>query len=101
MEKNLLKIRWDKQAWIQLDSAYEYIKEDSEQNAQKIRADIIYKIKEIPNHPTKYRADKYKNNNDGSYKYFEIYHYRIAFRVTEKIVKVMRIRSTYHEPLEY
>ena len=101
MEKKLLTIKWDKQAWIQLDSAYEHIKEDSEQNAEKVRADIISKIKEIPNHTSKYRADKYKNNNDGSYKYFEIYHYRIAFRVTEKIVKIMRIRSTHQEPLAY
>lgn len=101
MEHQLLKIKWDKQAWIQLVSAYEHIKEDSEQNAKKVRADIIRKIKEIPNHPSKYRADKYKNDNDGSYKYFEIYRYRIAFRVTEKIVKIMRIRSTHQEPLEY
>lgn len=101
MEQKLLSIKWDKQAWIQLDNAYEHIKEDSEQNAEKVRAEIVNKIKEIPNHPSKYRVDKYKNNNDGSYKYFEIYHYRIAFRITEKIVKVMRIRSTHQEPLDY
>ena len=101
MENKQLKIKWDKLAWIQLVSAYEHIKEDSEQNAQKVRTDIITKIKEIPNHPSKYRVDKYKNNNDGSYKYFEIYHYRIAFRITEEVVKIMRIRSTHQEPLGY
>ena len=39
MEHQLLKIKWDKQAWIQLVSAYEHIKEDSEQNAKKVRAE--------------------------------------------------------------
>ncbi len=54
----------------------------------------------IPN-PEIYGPDKYKINNDGSYRAFEIHKYRIVYRVTGKIIWVLRIKHTKTEPLTY
>ncbi len=74
MEKVKLKIKWDKEALIELTELYEYIKIDSAQNAKKVRAAIVEKVKEIVLYPFRYTKDMYKINNDGSYRYFELYH---------------------------
>jgi hypothetical protein len=96
-----LPVNWDIQAWEHLGKAYDYIKESSLQNAEKVRTTIIERINKIPAHPTAYGLDKLKNLNDGSYRYFELYHYRTTFKITETEIRILRIRSTYQEPLEH
>lgn len=73
------KVSWDKVALVQFNKAIEYIAEDSVQNAEKVRKDILQKIEELPSLAEKYPLDKYKVNNDGNYRAFELYHYRIAY----------------------
>ena len=48
-----------------------------------------------------YKADKLKTNNDGSYRAFELYRYRIAYRFIEKEIRIFRVRHTSREPKEY
>ncbi|MBP6455501.1 MAG: type II toxin-antitoxin system RelE/ParE family toxin [Chitinophagaceae bacterium] len=101
MTKEEFIIKWDKQAWVQLQNVYEYISKNSLQNANKVRLEIIAKVDSILKVPTSFGEDKYKKNNDGSYRYFEIYTYRIAFRILKNQILILRVRSTYQEPLEY
>jgi hypothetical protein len=51
------------------------------QNAVKVRQTIINSILSLPENPEKYPLDKYKTNNDGTWRAFEIYHYRIWYRI--------------------
>lgn len=51
---------WSKRAKIELIKAYEYIREDSPQNAAKVRDEIIDLTLDIPKHPEKYQPDKFK-----------------------------------------
>ncbi len=101
MTKEEFIIKWDKQAWVQLQNVYEYISKNSLQNANKVRLEIIAKVDSILKEPARFGEDKYKKNNDGSYRYFEIYKYRIAFRILKNQILILRVRSTYQEPLEY
>jgi len=101
MNGDSLIIKWDEEAWLGLQKALEFIKEKSFRNAEKVSDEILKKISTIPEYPTKFGLDKLKNNNDGSYRYFELHHLRIAFRITEKEIKILRIRSTHQEPLSY
>ena len=73
-------IKWNKLALQQFELAIEYIELDSAANADKVKRSILSAIDEVQRYPEMYPPDKYKLNNDGSLRAFEIYHYRISYR---------------------
>jgi len=95
------KITWSKTALEQFEAAMNYIAEDSIQNAEKVRKEILEKIEKLISSPEIYSPDKYKTNNDGSYRAFELHRYRIAYRVKEKEILIFRARHTSREPKQY
>jgi plasmid stabilization system protein ParE len=74
-------IVWNENAKKELKKIYEYILKDSSQNALKVRQKIIEHILSLLANPEKHPLDKYKINNDGTWRAFEIYRYRISYRV--------------------
>lgn len=52
-------------------------------------------------HPEFYYPDKYKSNNDGSFRAFEKHKYRIVYKIFKHEIQVLRIRHTSMEPREY
>jgi plasmid stabilization system protein ParE len=92
---------WSKTAKTQLQKAFDYISQDSIQNAVKVKDAIIDLTIYLPKHPQKYPADKYKQNNDGSYRAFEVYHYRISYRLFKNDIQIVRLRHTSMSPLIY
>ena len=91
----------DNLAKIQLRKAYEFIRLDSPKNAEKVKAKILGSIKELADRPEKYPPDKYRLNNDGSFRAFEIYKYRISYHVSPQQITVTRIRHTKMKPKKY
>ncbi len=68
------KISWDKQATIQLSKAISFVREDSPQNADKIKKEILGRIDNLVNAPETNPPDKYKMNNSGNFRAFELHH---------------------------
>ena len=101
MVSHRIKVAWSEDARQQLKAAYNYIKEDSSQNAKKIRSDIANIVSSLPLNPHKYPQDKYKLANDGSYRAFEKHKYRIVNRVLDREIRILRIRHTSIEPKNY
>jgi plasmid stabilization system protein ParE len=101
MVKAIRKVRWEKQATDLFLSAIDYIRRDSAKNAEKVKLDIISLAKAIPLHSEKYQLDKYKIDNDGTYRAFEKHHYRIVYRVLESEIRIISIRHTSMEPKEH
>ena len=66
-----------------------------------VASDIFEHLNKIPGNPEFFPPDKYKQNNDGSYRAFEKHHYRIAYRFTDKVIRVLRVRHVSREPKEY
>ena len=95
------KITWTKRATRQLNAAIEYIRQDSDQNADKVKAGILDKVSQLANDKKVHRKDPYKNNNDGNYLYFEILKYRVVYYAEPKEVFIIRIRHTSMEPKKY
>ena len=93
------KIVIDNLAKVQLKKAYEYIRQDSPQNAEKVRAKILVSISKLAGKPTRHPKDKYRMNNDGSYRAYEIYKYRISYHTTPEQITVIMIRHTKMEPI--
>jgi len=45
---------------------------------RKLEKKYLQKIESLTNNPEIHSPDKYKQNNDGSYRAFELHRYRIA-----------------------
>ena len=79
------KITWDRQALHYFRDAIGYIRQYSPQNADKVKKEVLEKIKELSMRPEIHNPDKYKTNNNGNYRAFELH----------------RFRNTNQEPLDY
>jgi len=95
------KVTWDKQAINYFREAIGYIRKDSPQNADKVKAAILEEIKELAIHPEIHAADKYKLNNTGNYRAFELYHFRVGYLIKEDEIIIARVRNTRQEPIDY
>ena len=78
-----------------------YIRQNSEQNVGKVKREILENISDLSVRPEMHPPDKYKRNNTGNYRAFELYHYRIAYLIKNDEIIIARIRHTSQEPLEY
>jgi len=94
-------IGWDKHALKQFNKAILHIAEDSIQNAENVRIDILVKIDELLSHPEKYPLDKYKLENDGYYRAFELHRLRVAYFVGMDVIRILRVRHTSREPQNF
>ena len=101
MVKSDLKIVWDVEAKNYLRVAIQFIKQDSPQNAEKVKSEIAEAVSELAHYPTRYPADKYRNDNDGSYRAFELYKYRISYYISDTEIRIVRIRHTAQNPKAY
>lgn len=101
MVKKQYQLVWTIRSQQHLRAAYNYISDDSPQNAKKVIEEIIIAVEKAIANPEFYGPDKYKSVNDGSYRAFEKYHYRIVYRFTKNIIRVLRVRHTRMEPKIY
>ena len=92
---------WAPQAIAELKRAFEYINQDSPQNAKNVITEITALADKLPEHPEMFAPDKYKKENDGSWRAFEKYHYRISYRITKNNIRIIRMRHTSRSPLNY
>lgn len=95
------EVVWNKVAEASLKKAYQQIKEDSPKNAEKVRVEILATTRKLADHPEMYPLDKFKKSNSGNYRAFEMHSYRIAYRHTEKEIRILRVRHVKQEPKDY
>ena len=101
MVKKKRTVIWDTEAVEQLKEIYDYIKIDSLQAAQKVKSEILATTKILSSNPELFAADLLKDDNDGSYRAFFIYSYRIVYKIADDNIFILRIRHTSREPEEY
>jgi plasmid stabilization system protein ParE len=92
---------WTKRSSNQMAAVYKYISEDSPKNALKVINDIVSAVEKAIRNPGFYPPDKYKKNNNGSYRALEKHHYRIVYRFSKNVIRVLRVRHTKMEPKQY
>ena len=101
VKRKKLRIIWDKQASNHLKDIYDYISADSVQSAKTVKGKILSTIRKLPENPYIFEKDRLKENNTGAYRAFTVYSYRIAYKITDNFIQILRIRHTSREPLEY
>lgn len=94
-------VNWNKRASERLKKIYDEILEESYSNAEKVRMGIVNIVDQLVEHPEKYPLDKYKLNNPGNFRAFEKYSYRIAYKHTDKEIRILRIRHIKQEPKNF
>src|SRR3546814_851450 len=75
---------WSKRAKNELTKAFEYISLESPQHARKMVETVVDLTLALPENPLKHPLDKYKTDNDGTWRAFEKYNFRVSYRVMEK-----------------
>ena len=68
----------------QLWEVYKYIRKDSLQHAEKVKQRIVDTIKALAKNPEHHPLDKYCIENDGNFRAYEVYKYRISYYVADK-----------------
>ena len=94
-------IVWNSAALVFLENALERIAEKSLRQAERVEQAVLDKLQEITRHPERYPPDKYKKDNPGNFRAFEIYNFRITYRHTEQQIRVLRIRHTKQKPQDF
>jgi plasmid stabilization system protein ParE len=95
------RVVWDDFARAALKIAFNHIKEDSPQQAEKVKRDILAATHALLAHPEIYPADKYRQDKDSSFRAFEIHNYRISYLITEDTIRILRLRHVKQEPKDY
>lgn len=92
---------WSFRAKAELKKAYDHIAQDSRENAIKVREVLIDLTLQLENHSEKYPLDPYRKNNDGTWRAFEKYNYRISYRILRTEIRIVRLRHVRRSPLMY
>lgn len=92
-------IKWNKTAVDCFVEIIDFLNEnDFEDYADRLKNDILHQINNLPESYDFCRPDKYKIENDGSFRAFEYEKYRISFRIKSNEIRILRIRHTKRRP---
>ena len=91
-------VRWYVSARKQFLSAIEYIMNDSEQNAEKFYDRLFLKLEAISKNPESCAPEKFKLANDGTYRAFILYKYRVSYRIKGNEIRIVRFRHSSMKP---
>ena len=94
-------IVWDQEARKSFRKNLENIMEDSFQAAQKVGDEILSLVDSLAEQPERFPPDRFKNGNDGSYRAFEKHSLRLSYHVSEKQIRILRVRHVKQRPLKY
>ncbi|MFH6963140.1 type II toxin-antitoxin system RelE/ParE family toxin [Flavobacterium plurextorum] len=97
MEKEII---WSKTAQNQLEKIYFYLfKETKSKNIPNKVIDTIYNSVSILKTSYEiYNLDEMKISNTGNYCAYEVYSYRITYKIRSKEIHILRIRHTSRNP---
>jgi hypothetical protein len=66
-----------------------------------VRDDIIDATISLSKYTEKHPLDKFKKDNDGTWRAFELHHYRVSYRIMSNEIRIVRMRHTNKSPLSY
>ena len=85
MVKMAYKVIWSNNAKQQLKDIYAFIKKDSQQGADLVKNKILESTKILSAGSFIYETDSLKNNNNGNYRAYTIYSYRITYKIEKTL----------------
>jgi plasmid stabilization system protein ParE len=101
VRKKEYHVLWDTVAEDDLDRELHHLKTKSADAPAIIKNGIFDKIETIKTSPYICQADKLKLVNDGTYRAFVVFRYRVSYRIVKDTLHILRVRHTSREPLEH
>ncbi|WP_264536720.1 type II toxin-antitoxin system RelE/ParE family toxin [Flavobacterium sp. N1736] len=97
MEKEII---WSKTAQNQLEKIYFHILKESNNNrtSENVIDKIYNSVTILKTNWEIYELDEMKISNNGDYRAFEIYSYRISYKISTDKIQILRIRHTSRNP---
>ncbi len=94
---------WSRQALRQTEQVHKHILKEtlSLKTADKVINTLFDSSEVLENQPELYPLDRFKIENNGTYRAYEKYHYRISYRVLKDKIRILRVRHTSREPLKH
>ncbi|OFX28462.1 MAG: hypothetical protein A2033_14730 [Bacteroidetes bacterium GWA2_31_9] len=96
-----MKIEWRNEAVVHFNEILEYLQKESEKAAFIVGNAILDEVEALSEFVTAHSLDRFKVNNDGTFRAFIVYNYRISYFIENNIIYILRIRHTSREPLRY
>jgi len=93
-----LPIRWDRLAKQSLDDIYEYIGQNSIQNARKVKKSIVKLVGTINDFPDKYSKEEFLRDEPENYRSVSKWNYKIIYEVTNDAIIILDIFHTHQHP---
>jgi plasmid stabilization system protein ParE len=93
-----LKVIMEDEAKFALRNICSYIELNSQLQANSLKKNVLNSIRELVKNPQKYPPDKFKKQNDGSVRAYELHHLRITYSVSKTHITILRIRHTKRNP---
>lgn len=94
-------ISWDKEAAQSFIGILQYIAEDSPENALQVSTRVWKIISLLPEFPRMFKADDSKDKNNGNFRAFVSDRIKVSYQITPTLIRIIRIRHTSQEPMEY
>ena len=101
MIKKKRSIQWDDEAKLYFKQTIQYIRQESPQGAVIVKRAILEHVAVLKNDAGIYEADRFKIDNDGSYRAVTVYSYRITYKITHSQILILRLRHTSQDPVIY
>jgi len=97
MEKEII---WSKTAQNQLEKIYFYLLKESKSDriSNKIIDKVYNSVSILSANWEIYELDEMKISNNGNYRAFEIYSYRISYKIMPAAIHVLRVRHISRNP---
>lgn len=100
MEKEIV---WTETAQNQLKDIYFYLLEisQSESIPEKAVETIYNSVSILKSSSEIYEFDEMKKSNNDNFRAFEIYSYRISYKISDNIIYILRVRHTSRNPKQF
>jgi len=100
MEKEIV---WTETAQNQLEEIYFYLLEVSKSDSitNKVIDTIYQAVTILKTNSEIYEWDEMKQPNNGNFRAFEIYSYRVSYKITDNIIYILRVRHTSRNPKQF
>lgn len=96
--KKVSKIVWSSKAKSSLKEIYQYIRKDSPQAAEKVRARIIDVVENLPNFPEKFSREEYLKDQEENFRSISVWRYKIVYELFDDKIIITNIFDGAQDP---
>jgi plasmid stabilization system protein ParE len=86
------KVIWTNPANKDFEKAIKFIAKRNPLNAITVKDNILFEIFLLLKNPDKNIPDNLKKDNDGSFRFFIIYEFKISYKIIDEGVLIVRFR---------